>query len=84
MAGPRKGRLGPACGIHPAATFCETFDGLGDGECDACGVMGGFTTEDEMFILLGTYFIPEPGAMALAASALATLALLARRRRSRS
>lgn len=27
------------------------------GICDACPVMGGFTTEDEMFILLGDYYV---------------------------
>jgi len=31
---------------------------LGDGACDACPVNGGTTTEDEMFILLGDYYIP--------------------------
>jgi hypothetical protein len=28
------------------------------GFCDACPLRGGFTTEDEMFILLGNYFVP--------------------------
>jgi len=26
--------------------------------CDACPVRGGFTTADEMFILIGSYYIP--------------------------
>jgi hypothetical protein len=30
------------------------------GACDACTVTGGVTTEDEMFILLGSYYIVEP------------------------
>ena len=30
----------------------------GDGECDACPLRGGVTTEDEMFILIGAYFTP--------------------------
>jgi cysteine-rich repeat protein len=80
--GPRQG---DPCGLQPdPATFCETGPGFADGECDACEVFGGFTTEDEMFILLGTYFIPEPSAAALAAAALATTAALARRRRRQS
>ena len=37
---------------------CESFPGAGDGDCDACPVKGGVTTEDEMFILLGNYYIP--------------------------
>ena len=35
---------------------CDTVPGAGDGECDACPVAFGTTTEDEMFILLGAYF----------------------------
>ncbi|MFP6623718.1 MAG: hypothetical protein VCC20_09605, partial [Myxococcota bacterium] len=79
MDGPRKGQ---ACGAAAnPAEFCETSAFANDGDCDACTVMGGFTTEDEMFILTGTFFIPEPAAPALAAAALATLALLRSRRR---
>ncbi|RIK92067.1 MAG: hypothetical protein DCC71_24680, partial [Proteobacteria bacterium] len=35
--------------------------------CDACPARGGVTTEDEMFILLGSYYVPtpEPGAAGL-------------------
>jgi hypothetical protein len=29
------------------------------GECDACPLKGGVTTDDEMFILLGSYYCPE-------------------------
>ena len=29
----------------------------GDGLCDACTLFGGVTTEDEMFLLLGNYFV---------------------------
>jgi hypothetical protein len=73
VAGPNRGL---ACGGDHS--MC------GDPEnewCDACPARGGVTTEDEMFILLGSYFIPEPGASALGAGAACTLALLARRRR---
>lgn len=36
---------------------CDSQDGSGDGFCDACPLLGGVTTEDEMFILLGQYFV---------------------------
>ena len=81
MDGPNQGE---ACGGEAEpARFCETVLFANDGVCDACTVMGGFTTEDEMFILTGTFFIPEPAAPALAAAALATLAFLRSRRRQR-
>jgi len=48
--------------------------------CDACPARGGVTTEDEMFILLGSYYIPEPGTAALGGAAVGALALLGRRR----
>jgi hypothetical protein len=51
--------------------------------CDACPARGGVTTEDEMFILMGSYFIPEPGASSLALAAGAALAGLAGGRRAR-
>lgn len=39
-------------------SFCDSSPGAGDGVCDACPVWGGVTTEDEMFILLGSYYVP--------------------------
>lgn len=51
--GPKKGQL---CGGSHA--FCDSEPGAGDGDCDACPVRGGLTTEDEMFILLGNFFVP--------------------------
>lgn len=35
---------------------CDSSPGAGDGDCDACVLTGGVTTEDEMFVLIGTYF----------------------------
>jgi hypothetical protein len=61
--------------------FCDSSEDEGDGVCDACFSMGGFTTEDEMYILLGSYYIPEPAAGLLWLSALVTLAGLRRGRR---
>jgi hypothetical protein len=51
LNGPRKGE---PCGGDDA--FCDSSPGAGDGICDACPLAGGVTTDDEMFILLGTYF----------------------------
>jgi cysteine-rich repeat protein len=53
--GPKKGQL---CGTQPDPDrFCDSSPGLFDGLCDACTLRGGFTTEDEMFIKLGNFFI---------------------------
>jgi len=51
--GPNKGVL---CNANDS--FCDSSPGAGDGDCDACPVEGGVTTGDEMFILIGSYFIP--------------------------
>jgi cysteine-rich repeat protein len=37
---------------------CDSTPGAGDGFCDACPLTGGVTTEDEMFVLLGSYYKP--------------------------
>jgi len=37
-------------------SVCDSSPGAGDGDCDACPLRGGFTTEDEMMIMLGTYY----------------------------
>lgn len=46
------------CGGNDAA--CDSAPGAGDGDCDACELLGGVTTEDEMFILLGSYYLSSP------------------------
>ncbi len=45
---------GPSQGM-----FCGSDDSLcGDGgSCDACPVVGGVTTEDEMFLMLGSFYV---------------------------
>ena len=53
LDGPKKGQL-----CNGSDSFCDSEPGVGDGDCDACPVPGGFTTGDEMMILLGTYFVP--------------------------
>lgn len=55
LNGPRRGQ--PCAGDDRA---CDSRPGANDGLCDACPLEGGVTTDDEMFILLGTYFC-EPG-----------------------
>ena len=47
--------------------------------CDACPVRGGVTTEDEMLIMIGSYYIPEPAQVIMALAALLTVAGLRRR-----
>ena len=51
LDGPNKGVL---CG--GSDSFCDSSPGAGDGECDACPVVGGVTTEGEMFVFLATYY----------------------------
>ena len=62
---------------------CFEVDGV-PGVCDACPVTGGLTTDDEMFILLGDFFVvkavPEPGAAVGLLAAMTTLSVLRARR----
>ena len=54
LDGPQKGQI---CGIYDNPDgFCGA-----PGLCDACPVHGGVTTEDEMFILLGNFYLPGAG-----------------------
>lgn len=53
------GRVGEACSgasLLDRNASCDTTAGAGDGECDACTVRFGTTTEDEMFIILGAFY----------------------------
>lgn len=55
------GRLGEPCSgttLEERHASCDSTPGAGDGVCDACPLLGGVTTEDEMFILIGHYFVP--------------------------
>ena len=64
-----------------AGTLCGGNNAVCDsGVCDACPVRGGVTTEDEMFIFIGSYYVPEPSQLLLLASGLAGLLGLARLR----
>jgi cysteine-rich repeat protein len=63
---------------------CDSVPGAADGFCDACAITGGVTTEDEMFILITSSYVPEPGAGWMAGATLSTLiAIRAARRRRR-
>ena len=89
--------LGGPCALSTVACLnegatrgllCDGFDaacdnsGQLDGVCDACPVVGGVTTDDEMFAIFTDYFLaPEPSAGVMAGVALVLLAVLARRRR---
>jgi cysteine-rich repeat protein len=55
-ANPADRRRGKLCGGDDR--ICDSRPGAGDGECDACPVRGGVTTEDEMFILFGGFYVP--------------------------
>jgi hypothetical protein len=59
--GCTRGKVTQSCSGSDEAerdTSCDSSPGAGDGFCDACALRGGVTTEDEMFILLGQYFVP--------------------------
>jgi len=54
------GQLRAPCSGHTQAqrhASCDSSPGAGDGLCDACPLGGGVTTDDEMFVLLGSYFL---------------------------
>lgn len=56
------GKTGQPCSGRGEANrdrSCDTVAGANDGACDACPLSGGVTTEDEMFILLGRYYVPD-------------------------
>jgi predicted CxxxxCH...CXXCH cytochrome family protein len=48
------GNVGAACNGAGDDATCDSSPGAGDGSCDACIIMPGVTTDDEMFILLGS------------------------------
>jgi hypothetical protein len=53
-----EGRIGQACEGGPQDErdrSCDSSEGAGDGRCDACTSGFGVTTDDEMFVLVGSY-----------------------------
>lgn len=56
------GKVGAPCSgesIEERHRSCDSSAGALDGECDACPLTGGVTTEDEMFVLLGLFYLPN-------------------------
>ncbi|MDG2307574.1 MAG: hypothetical protein P8R42_23555 [Candidatus Binatia bacterium] len=58
------GNIGAPCSGTGDDAACDSTPGASDGFCDACNITGGESTENEMFILIGQYFIdpafPQP------------------------
>jgi hypothetical protein len=55
------GRVGEPCSAgseQERNASCDMPEGAGNGLCDACPLLGGVTTEDEMFLIMGAYFVP--------------------------
>ncbi len=53
------GKIGARChGVGDDRT-CDSTPGALDGSCDACPITGGESTENEMFILIGDYYMPN-------------------------
>jgi hypothetical protein len=62
------GKVGTACsGVNDNHT-CDSASGANDGLCDACRISGGESTENEMYILIGQYYLATTGSAARAAS----------------
>jgi hypothetical protein len=53
------GRVAAACGGLGDDASCDSSPGAGDGWCDARPITGGETTENEMFLLIGQYYVAE-------------------------
>jgi hypothetical protein len=64
---PERGTCTPvACVAGKVTTACTTdrdcdsAPGINDGDCDACPITAGQTTENEMFVLMNWYVLPAP------------------------
>ena len=68
------GRVGAACNGAADDATCDSSPGAGDGECDACPITGGESTENEMFNLFGLYYVDPTIAAQDAAAGVATAA----------
>jgi len=55
------GKVGAACNGSGDNATCDSAPGANDGMCDACPITGGESTENEMFILIGSYYLPTSG-----------------------
>ena len=52
-----EGKVGEPCSGLGDDASCDTAPGAEDGWCDACAITAGVTTENEMFLMLGWYYI---------------------------
>jgi hypothetical protein len=50
-----EGRVGTPCAGLTDHAACDSSPGAGDGLCDACAAGFGVSTDDEMFVLTGSY-----------------------------
>ena len=51
------GKIGAPCNGSGDDRTCDSEPGANDGDCDACRITGGESTENEMFILIGQFYI---------------------------
>ena len=51
------GRVGAPCTGEGDDATCDSSPSAGDGSCDACPLTGGESTENEMFLMLGSYYV---------------------------
>ncbi len=58
------GRVGEPCNGVGDDRTCDSEPGANDGFCDACKITGGESTQNEMFILIGSYYLGSPGSAA--------------------
>ncbi len=61
------GKIGASCAVGTGNNAgddraCDSVPGANDGWCDACPITGGESTENEMFILIGSYYVQRPTA----------------------
>jgi hypothetical protein len=51
------GQVGKACNGVGDDRTCDSSENAMDGFCDACPITGGESTQNEMFILTGSYYV---------------------------
>ncbi len=57
-----EGKIGQQCSGNDQASkdaSCDSSPGAGDGFCDACTAGSGLTSDDEMFVMLGAYYLED-------------------------
>ena len=68
-----EGNVGASCNGVDDDRACDSSPGANDGFCDACRITGGESTENEMFILIGSYYIGSPASAAESSASTAAL-----------